>query len=297
MKTLIEIFPKYNIQANVKLGNYTNTRVGGPADWCFWPKTQAELKEVVQYANEQNILITVLGNASNLVITEDGLSGLVIFLTEMKQIKALGNHIVVEAGAWIIETAQMAYEYALTGLEWAAGIPGSVGGAVFMNAGAYGGQIDQVLESTDVITADGRLKTYAAAELAFGYRHSLIQETGDIIVSATFVLKPGKRSVIGTKMADYNERRAQKQPLEFPSCGSVFKRPTGYFAGKLIMDAGLQGYQIGDAQVSTKHAGFIVNRGHATGSDYVNLIKHVQTTVYQTFKVDLETEVRILGRK
>jgi UDP-N-acetylmuramate dehydrogenase len=215
----------------------------------------------------------------------------------MKQINVLDNHIVVEAGAWIIETAQMAYEYALTGLEWAAGIPGSVGGAVFMNAGAYGGQIDQVLESADVVTSDGQLKTYSAAELAFGYRHSLIQETGDIIVSATFVLTPGKRSAIGAQMADYNERRAQKQPLEFPSCGSVFKRPTGYFAGKLIMDAGLQGYRIGDAQVSTKHAGFIVNRGHATGSDYVNLIKHVQKTVYQTFMVDLETEVRILGRK
>lgn len=297
MKTLIEMFPNYNIQANVKLGNYTNTRVGGPADWCFWPKTQTELKAVVQYANEQNLPITVLGNASNLVITEDGLAGLVIFLTEMKQIKATGNKIVAEAGAWIIETAQMAYESALTGLEWAAGIPGSVGGAVFMNAGAYGGQIDQVLESTDVITIDGQFKTYSVAELSFGYRHSLIQDTGDIIVSATFALKPGKRAAIGAEMADYNERRAQKQPLEFPSCGSVFKRPTGYFAGKLIMDAGLQGCRIGDAQVSTKHAGFIVNRGHATGSDYVNLIQHVQKVVYQTFMVHLETEVRILGRK
>ncbi|WP_258088103.1 UDP-N-acetylmuramate dehydrogenase [Weissella fangxianensis] len=297
MKMLNEMFPSYNIQANVNLGNYTNTRVGGPADWCFWPKTQHELQQVVLFANEANLPITVLGNASNLVITDDGRQGVVIFLTEMHQIKVFQNNIIAEAGAWIIDVAQMAYDYSLTGLEWAAGIPGSIGGAVFMNAGAYGGQIDQVVQSVDVITPMGEIKTYPVADLAFGYRHSLVQETGDIIISATFAMQSGKRAEIGSKMTDFNERRAQKQPLEFPSCGSVFKRPTGYFAGKLIMDSGLQGCQIGGAQVSTKHAGFIVNRGQATGSDYVNLISHIQDVVYEKFSVNLETEVRILGRK
>ncbi|MFP7152974.1 UDP-N-acetylmuramate dehydrogenase [Weissella paramesenteroides] len=297
MKMLNEMFPSYNIKANVNLGDYTNTRVGGPADWCFWPKTQQELQQVVHFANETDLPITVLGNASNLVITDDGRQGVVIFLTDMHQIEVFKNSITAEAGAWIIEVAQVAYDYSLTGLEWAAGIPGSIGGAVFMNAGAYGGQIDQVLQSVDVITPVGEIKTYSAAELAFGYRHSLVQETGDVIIRATFTMQPGKRSEIGEKMADFNTRRAQKQPLEFPSCGSVFKRPTGYFAGKLIMDSGLQGYQIGGAQVSTKHAGFIVNRGQATGSDYVQLIKHVQDVVYEKFSVNLETEVRVLGRK
>ena len=297
MKMLNEMFPSYNIQANVNLGDYTNTRVGGPADWCFWPKTQQELQQVIHFANETDLPITVLGNASNLVITDDGRQGVVIFLTDMHQIEVFKNSITAEAGAWIIEVAQVAYDYSLTGLEWAAGIPGSIGGAVFMNAGAYGGQIDQVLQSVDVITPVGEIKTYSAAELAFGYRHSLVQETGDVIIRATFTMQPGKRSEIGEKMADFNTRRAQKQPLEFPSCGSVFKRPTGYFAGKLIMDSGLQGYQIGGAQVSTKHAGFIVNRGQATGSDYVQLIKHVQDVVYEKFSVNLETEVRVLGRK
>ena len=297
MKMLNEMFPCYNIQANVNLGNYTNTRVGGPADWCFWPKTQHELQQVVRFANEANLPITVLGNASNLVITDDGRQGVVIFLTEMHQIEVFQNNITAEAGAWIIDVAQMAYDYSLTGLEWAAGIPGSIGGAVFMNAGAYGGQIDQVVQSVDVITPMGEIKTDPVADLAFGYRHSLVQETGDIIISATFAMQSGKRAEIGGKMTDFNERRAQKQPLEFPSCGSVFKRPTGYFAGKLIMDSGLQGCQIGGAQVSTKHAGFIVNRGQATGSDYVNLIKHIQNVVYEKFSVNLETEVRVLGRK
>ncbi|WP_439819164.1 UDP-N-acetylmuramate dehydrogenase [Weissella paramesenteroides] len=297
MKMLNEMFPSYNIRANVNLGDYTNTRVGGPADWCFWPKTQQELQQVVHFANATDLPITVLGNASNLVITDDGRQGVVIFLTDMHQIEVFKNSITAEAGAWIIEVAQTAYDYSLTGLEWAAGIPGSIGGAVFMNAGAYGGQIDQVVQSIDVITPAGEIKTYSATELAFGYRHSLVQETGDVIIRATFTMQPGKRSEIGEKMADFNTRRAQKQPLEFPSCGSVFKRPTGYFAGKLIMDSGLQGYQIGGAQVSTKHAGFIVNRGQATGSDYVHLIKHVQDVVYEKFSVNLETEVRVLGRK
>lgn len=293
---LIQMFPGYDIKQNQALSAYTNTRVGGPADWIFWPKKLAELKEVVRYAHDQTIPVTVLGNASNLIIGDNGLSGLVIFLTNLTDI-TLGTHTVTAgAGAAIIDVTQVAAEHSLTGLEWAAGIPGSVGGAVFMNAGAYGGQVAESLVSADVLTPTGEIKTYTNAELDFGYRHSTVQATGEIILSATFALAPDEQTAIVARMEDFNTRRASKQPLEYPSCGSVFKRPEGHFAGKLIMDSDLQGYQVGGAQVSTKHAGFIVNKGDATGSDYVAVIQHVQATVQAKFDVALEPEVRILGK-
>ncbi|WEY47850.1 UDP-N-acetylmuramate dehydrogenase [Weissella confusa] len=288
-------FPGLEIQQNVDLSAYTNTRVGGNAEWAFWPHDDEELRDVLLYTNDNEMPVTVLGNASNLIITDAGLVGLVIFLTKMTDIAVSGTRIKAHAGAAIIDVTQVAREHDLSGIEWAAGIPGSVGGAVYMNAGAYGGQVDEWLESADVMTPTGEIKTYTNEELSFAYRHSLVQETGDVILAATFKLEPGDGAEIEAKMEDFNQKRASKQPLEFPSCGSVFKRPEGYFAGKLIMDAGLQGFQIGGAQVSTKHAGFIVNRGDATGSDYINVIKHVQSVVKEKFGVDLETEVRILG--
>ncbi|KRN77685.1 UDP-N-acetylmuramate dehydrogenase [Weissella minor] len=293
---LIQMFPGYDIKQNQALSAYTNTRVGGPADWIFWPKKLAELKDVVRYAHDQTIPVTVLGNASNLIIGDNGLSGLVIFLTNLTDITLDTHTVTAGAGAAIIDVTQVAAEHSLTGLEWAAGIPGSVGGAVFMNAGAYGGQVAESLVSADVLTPTGEIKTYTNAELDFGYRHSTVQATGEIILSATFALAPDEQTAIVARMEDFNTRRASKQPLEYPSCGSVFKRPEGYFAGKLIMDSDLQGYQVGGAQVSTKHAGFIVNKGDATGSDYVAVIQHVQATVQAKFDVALEPEVRILGK-
>lgn len=292
---LITAFRGLDIRQHVALSAYTNTRVGGEADLVFWPRTVAELREVVAYATAHDVPMTVLGNASNLIITDDGLRGLTIFVTKLNEVAVSGNRIKATAGATIIDVTQIAREHSLAGIEWAAGIPGSVGGAVFMNAGAYGGQVDGWLESAEVITPAGEIKSYSNADLQFSYRHSLVQDTGDVIISATFKLQPDDGAAIEARMEDFNQKRASKQPLEFPSCGSVFKRPEGYFAGKLIMDAGLQGFQIGGAQVSTKHAGFIVNRGNATGSDYVNVIKHVQAVVKEKFGVDLETEVRILG--
>lgn len=293
---LIQMFPGYDIKQNQALSAYTNTRVGGPADWIFWPKKLAELKDVVRYAHDQTIPVTVLGNASNLIIGDNGLSGLVIFLTNLTDITLDTHTVTAGAGAAIIDVTQVAAEHSLTGLEWAAGIPGSVGGAVFMNAGAYGGQVAESLVSADVLTPTGEIKTYTNAELDFGYRHSTVQATGEIILSATFALAPDEQTAIVARMEDFNTRRASKQPLEYPSCGSVFKRPEGHFAGKLIMDSDLQGYQVGGAQVSTKHAGFIVNKGDATGSDYVAVIQHVQATVQAKFDVALEPEVRILGK-
>lgn len=299
MENLIQHFPGYDIRKNVRLADYTNTRVGGPADWAFWPKTIAQVKTVIEelHAYDRALPITVLGNASNLIITDDGLRGLVIFLTDLAEIQVVEQTITASAGAAIIDVARVAQQNGLTGLEWAAGIPGSVGGAVYMNAGAYGGQVDSVVSIIEVLTQTGEIKSITNADLAFAYRHSAVQETGDIILSATFALELGDKAAIDAMMEDFNTRRASKQPLEFPSCGSVFKRPVGYFAGKLIMDADLQGYTIGGAQVSTKHAGFIVNRGTASATDYIQVIRHVQQVVAEKYGVTLETEVRILGEQ
>ncbi|WP_373770801.1 UDP-N-acetylmuramate dehydrogenase [Weissella soli] len=299
MENLIQHFPGYDIRKNVRLADYTNTRVGGPADWAFWPKTIAQVKTVIEelHAYDRALPITVLGNASNLIITDDGLRGLVIFLTDLAEIQVVEQTITASAGAAIIDVARVAQQNGLTGLEWAAGIPGSVGGAVYMNAGAYGGQVDSVVSTIEVLTRTGEIKSITNADLAFAYRHSAVQETGDIILSATFALELGDKAAIDAMMEDFNTRRASKQPLEFPSCGSVFKRPVGYFAGKLIMDADLQGYTIGGAQVSTKHAGFIVNRGTASATDYIQVIRHVQQVVAEKYGVTLETEVRILGEQ
>ncbi len=248
-------FTNVKILANAALADYTNTDTGGPADWLAFPTTIAEVKELVVYAQQHNLPTTVIGNASNLIVSDGGISGLVIILTAMKDILVSGERVTAQAGAAIISTAEAACQASLSGLEFAAGIPGSVGGAVFMNAGAYGGEIKDALESATVLTAAGKVEVLTNEELEFSYRHSSIQEhQGEIVLAATFKLSAAPFNEIRAQMDDLNARRAAKQPLEWPSCGSVFKRPTGYFAGKLIHDSGLQGYTSGGAQVSTKHA-------------------------------------------
>lgn len=292
---IIAAFPKVKLMQNEPLSNYTNTKTGGKADFLAFPADLAEVKALVLYANEQRLPITVIGNASNLIVKDGGIRGLVMILTKMNHIEVQANQITAESGASLIEVTKVAQGASLTGLEFAAGIPGSVGGAIFMNAGAYGGEISMVADSVTVLTPKATLKTIQRADLDFGYRHSRVQDEGDIVITAIFKLQPGDATEIQAKMDDLNARRAARQPLELPSCGSVFKRPTGYFAGKLIHDAGLQGYQAGGAQVSTKHAGFIVNVDHATASDYLAVIQHVQATVLAKAGVQLETEVRIIG--
>lgn len=205
--------------------------------------------------------------------------------------------VTADAGARIIDTSEAACEAGLSGLEFAAGIPGSVGGAVFMNAGAYGGETEFVIKSVCVLTREGEFKTYTHDEMEFGYRHSLVQETGDIVVSATFGLEVGDKWAIKAKMEYFNGLRRAKQPLEYPSCGSVFKRPAGHFVGPMIIKAGLQGKRIGGAEDSMKHAGFIVNVGGATATDYLDLIHLIQKTIKKDFDVDLQTEVRIIGKE
>ena len=292
---IMATFPQVKLLQNEPLSNYTNTKTGGKADYLAFPKNLDEIQELMLYAQKQGLPVTVIGNASNLIVKDGGIRGLVMILTEMNQITVKGNDITAESGASLIEVTKVAQRASLSGLEFAAGIPGSVGGAIFMNAGAYGGEISLVADSVTVLTPKAQLKTIPRADLDFAYRHSRVQDEGDIVINAIFKLQAGDPAQIQAKMDELNARRAAKQPLDLPSCGSVFKRPTGYFAGKLIHDAGLQGYQSGGAQVSMKHAGFIVNVDHATASDYLAVIAHVQATVLTQAGVHLETEVRIIG--
>lgn len=288
----------FDIQENVSLSKFTFTKTGGPAEFLAFPKSLDQLKELVELTHHYHIPLTVIGNASNLIIRDGGIDGLVIILTKMDKIKAYpkDNLIIAQAGAKIIDTSQAAYKAGLSGLEFAAGIPGSIGGAVFMNAGAYGGETEAVIKSVEVITRDGYFKTYTHDEMKFRYRHSIVQDTGDIVVQATFSLSPGDKFAIKDKMEYFNGLRRAKQPLEYPSCGSVFKRPKGHFVGPMIIKAGLQGKQIGGAQDSMKHAGFIVNVGGATATDYLDLIHLIQRKIKEEFDVELHTEVRIIGK-
>ncbi|CAI2644218.1 UDP-N-acetylenolpyruvoylglucosamine reductase [Apilactobacillus kunkeei] len=287
---------KIKLLKNEPLSKYTFTETGGPADLVAFPKNTEEVRELLAMTKRDNLPITVLGNASNLIIKDGGIRGLVIILTEMNEITSHDDLVIAQAGARYIDTTIVAQQHGLTGMEFAAGIPGSIGGAIFMNAGAYGGETAEVIESVTVLTPENEIKTLSNSELDFGYRHSVVQEQDDIVLEATFKLSTGDKDEIQAEMDRLNELRESKQPLDLPSCGSVFKRPEGYFAGKLIHDAGLQGYQSGGAQVSKKHAGFIVNVDNATATDYLNVIKHVQETVYAKNKVHLETEVRIIGQ-
>ncbi len=295
LQTITETFPNIQILQHEPLSKYTNTKTGGPADYLAFPQTVTQVEQLLNWANRQQMPLTVIGNASNLIVRDGGIRGLTVILTRMKTIHVLGNQVIAEAGAALIQATEVAYQAGLTGVEFAAGIPGSVGGAVFMNAGAYGGEISEVVSEAKILTRKGQIRTLTNHELNFGYRHSSIQDYNDIVLSATFNLKPGDSEKIRARMDELNRLRASKQPLEYPSCGSVFKRPTGYFTGKLIHESGLQGFQIGGAQVSKKHAGFIINVGGATATDYLNVIHHVQETVFEKFGVHLQTEVRIIG--
>ncbi|MBD7895179.1 UDP-N-acetylmuramate dehydrogenase [Limosilactobacillus sp. Sa3CUN2] len=293
---LIKEFPEIDIKKQEPLSKYTFTHTGGKADWLAFPESVEQVQQLVDFARENDIPLTVIGNASNLIVRDGGIAGLVMIVTKMNQIKVEGNIVKAQAGATYIKTTQVARDHSLTGLEFAAGIPGSVGGAVFMNAGAYGGETQFVVKSATIMLPTGEIQELNNEELDFGYRHSSVQDNNGVVLEASFGLKPGNKEEITAQMDNLNARRAAKQPLELPSCGSVFKRPKGYFAGKLIHDSGLQGYTSGGAQVSKKHAGFIVNINNGTATDYLNVIHHVQKVVKEKFGVDLETEVRIIGR-
>ncbi|MBR6896471.1 MAG: UDP-N-acetylmuramate dehydrogenase [Lactococcus sp.] len=300
MLTKLEInekLPDIEIKYDEKLANYTYTKVGGAADFLAFPADKTQLQAIVRLANATQTPFIVLGNASNLIVRDGGIRGIVILLERMDAVRANGYVIEAQAGANLIKTTQLALANSLTGFEFACGIPGSIGGAVFMNAGAYGGEVANILSSVQVMDHTGEFSVISVEDLQFGYRKSLLQSEHYIAISAKFSLSAGDHQLIKAEMDRLTHLRELKQPLEYPSCGSVFKRPVGYFAGQLIQDANLQGHQIGGVQVSKKHAGFMVNLGHGTAKDYEALIADVIVQVEQASGVRLEPEVRILGEE
>lgn len=280
--------------------NHTTFRVGGPADWYVAPADEASLREVVRLCRRENVPYFILGNGSNLLVSDGGYRGVIIHsgvnLSGM-EVREETDGVVIEAGsgALLASIARRALKESLTGFEFAAGIPGTLGGALVMNAGAYGGEMKQVVRSARVFTRDGRTERIAAADLDLSYRHSSIPKNQWIVLSAEIVLREGDPETIRETMDDLNGRRREKQPVEFSSAGSTFKRPEGYFAGKLIQDAGLRGFTVGGAQVSEKHCGFVINRGDATAEDVLAVIRGVQKRVYEDAGVQLEPEVMMLG--
>ena len=276
--------------------NHTTFRIGGPADALALPKTPEEVAEVVRFCHEHAQSYYVLGNGSNLLVSDEGYRGLVLQLyRNFNDIQVNGETITVQSGAMLAAVARTAYQTGLTGLEFASGIPGTIGGAVVMNAGAYGGEMKNVLKEVTVLTKEGEVLVIPAKALELGYRTSVIPKNGWIVLGAVLQLKKGDQEQILARMEELKEQRVAKQPLEYPSAGSTFKRPEGYFAGKLIMDAGLRGFSVGDAQVSEKHCGFVINRGNATAADVMALVSQVQTIVEEKFGVQLELEVRRIG--
>lgn len=297
VKSVTEKLPKLGLLQDEPMKKHTTFRIGGPADYYAEPDV-SQISKLIEIAKACDMPVAVIGNGSNLLVGDKGIRGLVIGIGKgMSEITAQGNGRIITAGAGAIlaAVAAKAAEASLSGLEFASGIPGSVGGAVVMNAGAYGGEIKDVLIDATVLTAEGELKTVTGDELDLSYRHSIVPEKGYIVLSARFRLTSKPQDEIKSYMAELRAKRVEKQPLEYPSAGSTFKRPEGYFAGKLIMDAGLRGYSVGDAQVSGKHCGFVVNKGEATAADVLTLIKDVQETVLKQFGVKLEPEVKMIG--
>ena len=283
----------------IVLGEYmwdhTSFRIGGAADVYVRPLSEEGLLVTLEHCRLQKAPFMIFGKGTNLLVSDRGFRGVMIDMTGLDGMTAEENRITASCGTALAAIARGAAEHALSGLEFAAGIPGSLGGGIFMNAGAYGGEMKDVVRSVRVLKPDLSIAELPADELGLGYRKSRFKESGEIILSAELELVPGVREEIEARMKELNERRREKQPLELPSAGSAFKRPEGYFAGKLIQDAGLSGYQVGKAQISPKHCGFIVNRGGASARDVYRLIRDVQEKVKECSGVDLEPEIAFVG--
>ena len=280
------------------MAKHTSFRIGGPADVLAQPADEAELAALLKRAAEHAVPVTLIGNGSNLLVRDKGIRGLVIKLSNsFSDMKALGNELTFGSGISLAMASKKAASLSLSGLEFAVGIPGTIGGAVYMNAGAYDGEMAKVVTCVRVMDMQGKISELQASELDFAYRHTALQNSGLIVTSVTVSLQPGEAESIKAKMDDFSQRRIAKQPLELPSAGSMFKRPPGYFAGTLIDQTGLKGYTVGGAQVSTKHAGFVVNVGGATAQDVLQLISDVQSKVFAAHGVRLEPEVLVLGEE
>lgn len=295
-KKLESILTEEQVKIEEPMKNHTTFRVGGPAAYFVMPRTAEEVAKVTELCAQENVPYYIVGNGSNLLVSDKGYDGVIIQIyKQMSQVEVKGREIYAQAGVLLSMVAKRALDTELAGFEFAAGIPGTLGGACVMNAGAYGGEMKDVLKSVTVLDKDGNVKKLAKDELELGYRTSVIAKKGYIVLDAVMELKEGKAEEIKALMDDLKERRITKQPLEYPSAGSTFKRPEGYFAGKLIQDADLRGFQVGGAQVSEKHCGFVINKDGATASDVMELMRQVSDKVYDKFGVRLEPEVKRLG--
>lgn len=295
--SICKITNKENVLVNENMRNHTTFKVGGPADIFVKPKDKKEAAEIVRLLLENKIPYYVIGNGSNLLVSDKGYRGCIICMSEgMDFIEIDGNIITAGAGAILSKVCSMAMESSLSGLVFASGIPGSVGGAIYMNAGAYGGEMKDVVKEVELLnSATGEIKIVPGADMGFAYRTSIVKNSPYIVLSAKFELMSADREEIKSQMNELSAKRREKQPLEYPSAGSTFKRPEGYFAGKLIEDANLKGYRVGGACVSQKHSGFVVNDNNATCEDIITLIRDVRRIVNEKFGVLLEPEVCMLG--
>ncbi|GAA0067126.1 MAG: UDP-N-acetylmuramate dehydrogenase [Clostridium perfringens] len=295
-KLLGEFYNEEDITVDSPMSEHIYFRVGGPADILVTPVNEEQVVNTLKLCREYNVPYFILGNGSNILVKDGGISGVVIKFNKLNKITTEGNCVTAQSGALLKDVSKAALENNLRGFEFACGIPGSIGGAVFMNAGAYDGEMAHVIKSARVIDENCNIKNLTKEELELGYRSSIVMKKGYVVIEATVELESGEYASIKDKIDDLTNRRESKQPLEYPSAGSTFKRPEGYFAGKLIQDSGLKGFSIGGAAVSEKHSGFVINKGGATAKDVLDVIAHVQKTVKEHFDVELHTEVRIIGR-
>lgn len=291
-----ELLGEEKVLIEEPMSRHTTFRIGGPADYFLIPETVHEIREILKICREENLPYFILGNGSNLLVSDKGYRGVIIQLyRNMSRVFVEGTCIRAQAGALLSAIAAAAKNASLTGFEFAGGIPGTLGGAVVMNAGAYGGEMKDVLSEVTVLDKNGEILTLSSGDLKMGYRTSIVKSAEYLVLEASISLKEGNQEEIRDRMKELTEQRTSKQPLEYPSAGSTFKRPEGYFAGKLIMDCGLRGYCVGGAQVSEKHCGFVINTGNATAEDVRILMKNVSDMVYEKFGVILEPEVKFLG--
>lgn len=293
---LNNVIAKDSILIDEPMSRHTTFRVGGPADFFVTPKAKEEVRDVIRICKEAGMPYYIIGNGSNLLVSDAGYRGVIVQIyKEMNEVKVEGDLVKAQAGALLSGIAAKALGAELSGFEFASGIPGTIGGACVMNAGAYGGEMKDVLESVTVLTGEGKIIELGRNELELGYRTSVIAKKGYIVLGAVLKLERGDGEKIKTYMDELKEKRVTKQPLEYPSAGSTFKRPEGYFAGKLIQDSGLKGFTVGGAQVSEKHSGFVINKGNATAADVMELIRQVTAKVKEDTGVTMEPEVKQIG--
>ncbi len=291
-----QVLGKENVLRNEPMSHHTTFKIGGTADWFLTPRTEEQLSEVLKLLHKNNLSFFVLGNGSNLLVGDKGIRGVVLCLCKkMERIEVFGDEIYAEAGAILSRVSNVALAAGLEGTEFSSGIPGTVGGAVYMNAGAYEHEMKEIIKSVRYMDMTGKIFESDCEECSFGYRTSKFSKGDYIVLGCTLKLRKGNPEEIRARIADYTQRRVSKQPLEKPSAGSTFKRPEGHFAGGLIEKAGLKGYSIGGAQVSEKHAGFVINTGTATAKDVLDLIEFIKKTVLEKFGVELEPEVKLIG--